>query len=753
MNERRTLSDRLAATAPPPPLLPPGVENTIDDLTRILALPRRPIVQTQVDPRTGRLQPATQALVEVVTARYTRGPRLSCACRPRHVQMDATGRLVVFRKAFDNEAPEPPLLMTVAAFIADAAAVDATSEVVQRVRELRPGDGLDLLAADGSTVGYPCIDRLNAPQAWLLQEAPQVGGAVGFLGVGSGKTISNILAPLAFPDCGKAVLLIEPKQRHHYRSHYLRLREHFRVPSVVFDDAPGCTVPGTVPLHIISYSVLSQPKNTDLLFQRNPGLVIFDEAHRVCGDSAIRRRMKLFFVEKIKAREAALRRGEPVRRRAVYLLSGSGTLEVKSVEDTQPLCAFALGTGSPLPIDDNEATAWSNVIDPVRQPDRKSQTAKALQRAFGGRVYEPDSIAELMLGGPEEEIRKGFQRRRVETLGVITSSAANINAAIYLSEFAVPAMPEVVRSALLDVRAQWLRPDGDEIAERVEQVAIARQVACGFYSYWAFLKHPCTCPVPVVEQDRCSECKLIADWYAKRKAFNKELRTQLQKGETHLDSRKNCEDAAERFWRDPPYQGELPKWSSASWPAWRDIENRVEHEERVRWLGWNLPEAANPATHPGYYLARHIAAWAQENQAVIWFQSVALGRKIAELGKLPYFNGGPGGEERLRAEKGDRSIVVSISAHGAGTDGLQHEFSNQLIVECPASNATQRGLEQILGRLHRQGQRADVVNTLICQHATEFKDAYRSAVIQARFNSSMQGLPQKLLMADSDIDD
>ena len=147
-------------------------------------------------------------------------------------------------------------------------------------------------------------------------------------------------------------------------------------------------------------------------------------------------------------------------------------------------------------------------------------------------------------------------------------------------------------------------------------------------------------------------------------------------------------------------------------------------------------------------MARELAKWGRKNKGVIWFQSVPLGRKIAELSGLPYFNGGPGGEARLRAEKGNRSIVCSISAHGAGTNGLQEIFYEQVLAEVPPSNATTHGLEQIFGRLHRRGQKSDEVNTYAALPSYEFIDALRKAMEQAAFNFSMTGNRQKLLLAD-----
>lgn len=750
-----------------------AVPETVDDLTRIMALPRRPPVVCEIDPKTGNYPPATQALIEVETAKFSRGKRISCACRPRMVRLHEDGRtLSIFRVLPAKMPPAPPIYTTKEAFLADNQ-TPGDMLPAAAVKALLPGQEV-MLAATDSEIGHPCITELSPPQAWFLREAAQENGAVGFLGVGSGKTIIFLLSALLFPDSRLAVAFIEPKQRQHYRSQYLLLREHFRVSSIVSEvEIPGSTVPGTTPLHLLSYSIVS--RTSDMLDRLEPDVVMIDEAHHACGKSAINRRVKRYAEEQIKKREAAILAGKPVRARAVRYLSGSGTLEVKRVNDTQMLCAFSLGTGSPLPVDPNVAEAWSYVFDDSYKPDRTSLTAQRLLRAFGG-GWQQDPNAFQILGTPEKEIRDGFRHWRQWTPGIITASASDIDASIKIDELETPEMPRIVKDALANVRVNNLRPDGEWLEEVVEQLAVAKNVASGFYLYWAFPKHPCACPKDQQDiSERCEECQLIENWYSRRKAYKKESRTVLAYGMLHLDSDKLCEEAAERARKNRetkhevychhclkkdlavawpcPEKGHLPAWQSKTWADWREIKDKVDYEERVKWLGHGTKEADDPETHPGYFLARYVAEYAKEHECVVWFQSVPLGRKIAELSGLPYFNGGPGGEERLRAEKGDRSVICSISAHGAGTDGLQLLFDEQVIVEVPPSNATSHGLEQILGRLHRRGQTADEVYTRVCLHAYEFKDALRKAIQQAEWNYEMQKTKQKLLSADIAIDD
>jgi hypothetical protein len=101
-------------------------------------------------------------------------------------------------------------------------------------------------------------------------------------------------------------------------------------------------------------------------------------------------------------------------------------------------------------------------------------------------------------------------------------------------------------------------------------------------------------------------------------------------------------------------------------------------------------------------------------------------------------------ESRLRAEKGDRSIVASIKAHGTGRDGLQYIFSKNLVANPPSSGAT---WEQLLGRTHRVGQRSDEVEVWTYRHTPELRECLDDAIGQARYIHATLGLEQKLLTA------
>ena len=564
--------------------------------------------------------------------------------------------------------------------------------------------------------GFPCITTLNPIQAWALREASRADGVLGLCGVGSGKTILGIMTPMAFPDCKLAVILAEPSQRLHYRSFYLRLREHFRVPSMIFDDSTGYMVDGVPSLHFRPYSLLSQAKSTDMLDHLSPDLIIADECHRIARRENSNTRRVLRYLAKPHAR-------------APRVCAWSGTLVKKSVKDIAHLAAHALGMNSPYPLDPNEVEAWSGVLDPSPNPDRHSAVAKKLRKTFGPKTETERAF--FVEGYTEDSaVREGHRERVITTLGVITTTGSSAAAANYLHERKVANIPESVKQALTSVRNEGVRPDGEELVEAMEIAQCARQVGAGFHYYWFYPEYAAA----KSDQEREVVAIKIEAWFKARKAYYKELRIKLMHPEIHLDSPLLCANAAERAWRDPPYEGDLPLWEAETWPAWIEIKDKLQHESRTKWLD--------------DYLARDAAAWGKEHRGIIWYQNNAFGKKVAELLGVPCHGGGPDAEKNIMAETGARSIVASIKAHGSGRDGLQRKFSEQLIAEVPSSNAI---FEQLLGRLCRDGQKDDAIHTWVNLHVSENSDALRSALREAEFVFQSTGNMQLLLTCDKDF--
>ncbi len=530
-----------------------------------------------------------------------------------------------------------------------------------------------------AALGWPCITRLRPAQAWALEEAEQVGGVLGPIGVGHGKTGLDLLVPLAVRGCKLAVLLVPPELRGQIVTAYKLWSQHFRVPSIRVGSKFGCIQPGQPSLHVIAYSELSRAESTTLLESLRPDVIIADEGHKLRNKDTTRTGRFLRYLAQHNAR----------------FFTWSGTLFGSSVKHGAHLSAFALREGSPFPLDPDVVDEWSAAIDPSDNP----APLGPLQR--------------LLAATGEGEIERALHVRIVESPGVVSTKEGAIDASILIDERSVT-VPVGIGEALANLRKTWVRPDGEELVDALELARVAREMAAGFYYRWIF---------PKGEPD-----SLIEAWFQARKAWHKEVREKLKRREPHLDSPLLLAKAAARYHLGEP--SDLPTWASDSYLDWIEIRDSVYHESEAVWID--------------DYLAQDAAKWACENRGIVWYQHGAFGQRVAELAKIPLHGGGVGAEDRILAERGDRSIVASIKSHGTGRDGLQRFFCEQLVANPPSSGSD---WEQLLGRLHRIGQPRDEVVTLAYRHTPEYTDAIDNAIKQARWVQGVGGNLQKLCTA------
>lgn len=540
------------------------------------------------------------------------------------------------------------------------------------------------IQADLGIKPRPCLTSVRFVQSWALCEIEAVGGLLAGIGVGHGKTILNVIAPLMFPNCRRAVLLLPPNDQFNLISTYRLLAEHYRVPSLVMESRQYATEnyykAGEPVLNVVPYSMLSRPEHTGLLSKLAPDVLIFDEADKVSDlSSSTSMRVLRYFSE------------APNTRAAFW----SGSLSDKTLFEIGPMSAMSLRYGSPLPLDPDEIKRWGSVIDPVPVPAPMGELVRFCQ--------------------PGESARQGFARRLAETPGVVLTSEAAVDCELVVSEREAPTIPDVVARALRDVRSLWQRPDGEEFVEITEVQACARQLAGGFYYRWIY--------------PRGEPVELIERWFEARRKWFKAMRWFLKDSPAvHLDSPDLLEKAAMRAWGDAPEKKGLPTWKCEAWPAWRDIRDQVK------------PKSQTVRLHP--FLAEDAAGWARDNLGVVWYADTAFGEWVAEISKLPQHVGGPKAAAIIAREKGDRSIICSTKAHGRGRDGLQLLFDDQLIASPPASAKL---WEQLLGRLVRTGQNATSVSGKVYLHTPEYREAVRKALRRAEYAEETLRNKQKLL--------
>ena len=542
-----------------------------------------------------------------------------------------------------------------------------------------------------------CARELLDTQVWALHEIRDVGGLLGPISVGDGKTLLDLLAPMVIPDCRVAVLLIPPQLRAQLSlvdwSFY---GQHWELPNL---GSGTWFVPGRPMLHVVAYSELSSARNTDILERIRPDLVIADEAHLIRNATAARtKRFRRYFAAHPETR----------------LCCWSGTLTTKSIRDYAHLAALALGEGSPAPLHWPTVEEWAGAIDPSDWPS---------------------DIGDLrQICRPGEHVREGYRRRLLDTRGVVGSTGVqSCPASLTLSERKTVS-PQEVAQHLGALYGTWTRPDGEELTNALDVHRCAKEISSGFFYHWIW--------------PRGESLEVREKWLQVRKEWHCEIREKLKTAREFLDSPLLLTEAAIR-WEDgyayirrdphgreleraviPPHtaSGPRPTWKSATWLRWREVRDTAKPETEGVWID--------------EWLANDAADWCSAETGICWYEHDFFGQRVAEISCLPIYGAGKEAAEELLRVTGDHSIIASIRANSVGKN-LQM-FSRNLVANLPSNGAT---WEQLLGRTHRQGQLADEITVDLYQHTAALVEALQKAKMQAQYIQDTIGGSQKLNQA------
>lgn len=575
---------------------------------------------------------------------------------------------------------------------------------LQRVLELPRRDAFDI-----EQIVQELTARFKRPegtqtlrgiQAWVLWEMPKRRGGIGQIAVSAGKTLMDLLMPMAMPGCKRAVLFVPASVRSQLLDHdWDFYGKHWVLPNLAGGDS---FVPGRPVLHVVTYHDLQQTEATALIDELKPDLVIGDEIDLVRNSSSARgKRFLRYFVDNPET----------------LLCCWSGSLTTESLTDYAHLSALSLSDGSPLPIEPEVVKQWSAALD-----------------AGGGFYVDPGALRKFCY--PGEDARAGFRRRLADTPGFIITTDSMVDAKLAFIERRAPPLPEKLKKQFIELRRPpphgWKRPDGEVLTDGLLVAACARQLACGFYYKWIF---------PHGEPRELKDA-----WFSIRQSWNHEVREKLKGVEPYLDSVALCIEAAER-WYDGgctactrgPMQAHVrgcedawkqPLWESFMWPHWKDIEHKVYHEQKTVW--------------ESDYLLEDAIKWMHEAPGIVWVLHSATGHRLQQLSGFRYFGNGELASKEIRLEKGDKPIIASINAHRIGKN-LQHAFWRNLVLSFPASASWN---EQMIGRTHRSDQPKEEVEVHFYMHTPELEGAIDKAEDRARYVFETTGSHQKLLYGD-----
>ena len=271
---------------------------------------------------------------------------------------------------------------------------------------------------------------LRPIQAIALYEVAQIGGLLGPIGVGAGKTLITLLAPLIM-GAERPLLIMPAKLISKTEREAAALLAHWRIH-------PHITIKS------FEWLGLVQAKN--YLKDTYPDAIILDEAHKIRNLKAARtRRIKRYCEE-----------------RGVPMVALSGTLVDKRLNDWAHLAKLSLGDRSPAPRKWNTIAHWGGAIDH--------------DASIPGGV-----LSAWCRDG--ETVREAYQRRVRQTPGVVATEAGLIGVALNGFRWSLD-LPFELTDALQELEDDWTLPGGLTVTDPLHYYRAARQLSLGVFYRW-----------------------------------------------------------------------------------------------------------------------------------------------------------------------------------------------------------------------------------------------------------------------------
>ena len=327
--------------------------------------------------------------------------------------------------------------------------------------ERAPFDGVALAKEMTEALKTPGGTMALRPvQAQALYEIMTTGGLCAPMGVGTGKTLVFLLAPVVLGL--KRALGILPASL---------VMKTERERGEIY--APHWNIDRS--MQLFSYEALGRVNASNLLETKMPDGIVTDESHRLKNPKAACTR-----------RVARWMREHPDTK----FLAMSGTILGKSIRDMAHLLRWSLGPeGAPIPQTEGELSEWADCLDervnPLQRvkPGALLELAKECQVCAGYGIVGNGSCDACGGMGQDEltTARRAFHHRLVSTRGVVCSlHDEQVNCSIYIEgqTYEVNAQTEQNFDTL---RNLWETPDGWALSEAVDVWRHARELALGLH--------------------------------------------------------------------------------------------------------------------------------------------------------------------------------------------------------------------------------------------------------------------------------
>jgi len=378
------------------------------------------------------------------------------------------------------------------------------------------------------------------------------------------------------------------------------------------------------------------------------------------------------------------------------VLAMSGSFTNGSIRDLADLLSWSV-SDCPLPQVWSELQDWS---DACEEDSRCGIGALSDLGAFDA-----------------QSARQVIRERINATTGVVASTDASLPISLNVCEVPIPAHPEILegfkhlRGVKDDDRYPgWMRPDGWPLQDKIAIGALAQQISLGFYYIWD--------PEPPKE------------WLVPRKRWNQVCRKILRTNRRELDSELQVIQEIRRG----GYDGHTVEIDgkevvvTEALEAWKKVEDTYELTVKPIWL----TDA----------IVRQCAEWLKGG-GMIWTKYVHFGLALEAKTGLPYF--GDEGKDRRGVFIEDAHGVPCIASIESNFEGRNLPAWDRGLVTTPPASGDR--WEQLLGRFHRDGQKADEVTYDVLNGCAEHIEAFEKAQMKAGKIQDLSGQEQKLCYA------
>jgi hypothetical protein len=530
----------------------------------------------------------------------------------------------------------------------------------------------------------------------------QLGGMYGPIAVGWGKTaLLQIIASYAYQQGHRKIAWLLPRglidQLLRYDMKWARDRfpVSFPPPHSFLDMTPvqrhALATSPKKGVYLIPYSIMSRESSTELLDQIGATLVLADESFLLANEDAAVTKRYLRYCKKT----------------GCQCVQVAGSITKKTIKDYAHLVRLSLKKHSPLPQVAAMLSAWSMVTSTTALPT-SVMSSPIVPLINWARLHFPHEDFPQEIAG----FRKAYTRRFQSAPGVVSTGENEIDCSLtfrntpvegYESVEGWPRLKELIFEWVgIGDEGMWVAPNGDEIEHRIHKFKWLYELSAGCYNelYWPDLEA-----------------------YAERKSLGlEEAAERLHAGKVHHEARQVYTKFLRVFMQMNPdargSQGPIDSNMLVAAEMSRTGDKFVPAELYASWLDMQSKEVPGMATRWDRfqpvcpYKINAALEWAaglpKGEGSIIWVHNVGLGewayRVFKEAGMdVVHCPGGDEGSAAVRDEgnKG-KHCIASLPAHYYGKN-LQHHH-NMFCIQFPR-DAT--WAEQMVGRMHRQGQRKD----------------------------------------------